>query len=80
MVGKEIMLFLNNGDREAVICIDFKIGMDAGVPALLCQVSQVKMYVVPLSKIHHWDIRYVWIFDGWIPPQMPDAPTNSPTV
>lgn len=77
MLGKEVKIFLKDGTIEPVICFDFRIGMDLGVAVIMCQVSPTRMYVVPLSKIHHFDVNYVWIFDGWEPPTMPPPPEHA---
>lgn len=69
MLGQEVLLYLKNGYVEPVECWNFKIDFDKGIPSMFFRVSQKEVYIVPLSSIHHFDVRHVWIFDQWLPPE-----------
>lgn len=68
MVGKEVRLFLKNGLRETVICWDFKVGIENGVSALKFRTSVKEMYVIELEKVDRYEVRFVWLFNDFLPP------------
>lgn len=71
MVGKEITLFLKDGNREAIYCYSFRLGIDKGVAAMFFVTKANQVYVVPLEKISKYIERHVWFFNE--PPQTPIA-------
>lgn len=62
MLGKEITLFLPNGKTEVVICSEFRIGIEKGQSAIIMRTNYKDAYVVPLSKITRYEVKYIWIF------------------